>query len=75
MTSETHDSWSRFRCSQSGDKFAVTARVTNSTGARIYFEHFLFRLPEREVLEIYGVEMKGLRGGRKKEKRDVNVSI
>ncbi|MBA0872870.1 hypothetical protein Goshw_022359, partial [Gossypium schwendimanii] len=30
---------------QSGDKFVVKARISNSSGARLYFEHFIFKMP------------------------------
>lgn len=34
---------------QSGDKFVVKVRISDSSGARIYIEHFIFKLPNEEV--------------------------
>ncbi|XP_021896122.1 acyl-acyl carrier protein thioesterase ATL3, chloroplastic-like [Carica papaya] len=37
---------------QSGDKFVVKVRISGSSAARIYFDHFIFKLPNQEpVLE------------------------
>ncbi|KAB2087652.1 hypothetical protein ERO13_A04G098000v2 [Gossypium hirsutum] len=37
---------------RSGDKFVVKVRVSNSSGARLYFEHFIFKIPnEVPILE------------------------
>ncbi|CAH2066117.1 unnamed protein product [Thlaspi arvense] len=41
---------------RSGDKFVVKARVSGTSAARIYFDHFIFKLPNQEaVLEAKGV--------------------
>ncbi|WZZ06409.1 hypothetical protein YC2023_092330 [Brassica napus] len=41
---------------RSGDTFVVKARVSGSSAARIYFDHFIFKLPNLEpVLEAKGV--------------------
>ncbi|KAK5836864.1 hypothetical protein PVK06_012667 [Gossypium arboreum] len=34
---------------RSGDKFVVKVRVSNSSGARLYFEHFIFKIPNEVV--------------------------
>ncbi|KAM5561021.1 hypothetical protein ABKV19_021903 [Rosa sericea] len=40
---------------KSGDKFVIKARMTNSSAARLYFEHFIFKLPNLEpILEAKG---------------------
>lgn len=37
---------------RSGDRFIVKVRVSDSSAARLYFEHFIFKLPDQEpVLE------------------------
>ncbi|XP_074383363.1 acyl-acyl carrier protein thioesterase TE3, chloroplastic-like [Apium graveolens] len=37
---------------RSGDRFVVKVRVSDSSAARLYFEHFIFKLPDQEpVLE------------------------
>ncbi|OMP10038.1 putative acyl-CoA thioesterase [Corchorus olitorius] len=37
---------------RSGEKFVVRVRISDSSAARIYFEHFIFKLPNEEpVLE------------------------
>ncbi|KAG2709359.1 hypothetical protein I3760_05G234900 [Carya illinoinensis] len=37
---------------RSGDRFVVKVRVSGSSAARLYFEHFIFKLPSQEpVLE------------------------
>lgn len=41
---------------RSGDRFVVKARVSGLSAARIYFDHFIFKLPNLEpVLEATGV--------------------
>ncbi|MFQ6648416.1 hypothetical protein Gotur_021528 [Gossypium turneri] len=35
---------------QSGDKFVVKARISNSSGARLYFEYFIFKMPNEEPI-------------------------
>ncbi|KAF2608150.1 hypothetical protein F2Q68_00046080 [Brassica cretica] len=44
---------------RSGDRFVVKARVSGLSAARIYFDHFIFKLPNLEkkqpVLEAKGV--------------------
>ncbi|EOA35757.1 hypothetical protein CARUB_v10020989mg [Capsella rubella] len=40
---------------RSGDKFVVKARISGTSAARIYFDHFIFKLPNQEpVLEAKG---------------------
>ncbi|XP_010470769.1 PREDICTED: acyl-acyl carrier protein thioesterase ATL3, chloroplastic-like [Camelina sativa] len=40
---------------RSGDKFVVRARISGTSAARIYFEHFIFKLPNQEpILEAKG---------------------
>lgn len=40
---------------RSGDKFVVRVRVSGSSAARFYFEHFIFKLPNQEpILEAKG---------------------
>ncbi|XVE84869.1 hypothetical protein DITRI_Ditri17bG0046800 [Diplodiscus trichospermus] len=34
---------------RSGDKFVVKVRISDSSAARMYFEHFIFKLPNEEV--------------------------
>ncbi|KAG4152697.1 hypothetical protein ERO13_D04G137825v2 [Gossypium hirsutum] len=34
---------------RSGDKFVVKARISNSSGARLYFACFIFKMPNEEV--------------------------
>lgn len=34
---------------QSGDRFVVKMRISDSSAARLYFEHFIFKLPDDEV--------------------------
>lgn len=37
---------------RSGDRFVVKVRISGSSAARLYFEHFIFKLPNEEpVLE------------------------
>lgn len=37
---------------RSGDSFVVTARISGSSAVRLFFEHFIYKLPNREpVLE------------------------
>ncbi|TYI87802.1 hypothetical protein E1A91_D04G161400v1, partial [Gossypium mustelinum] len=38
------------RPSRSGDKFVVKARISNSSGARLYFECFIFKMPNEEPI-------------------------
>ncbi|ESQ28444.1 hypothetical protein EUTSA_v10019154mg [Eutrema salsugineum] len=41
---------------RSGDKFVVKARISGTSAARIYFDHFIFKLPNQEpVLEAKGI--------------------
>nr|QDV39735.1 methylketone synthase 2-2 [Solanum melongena] len=41
---------------KSGDRFVVKARACNFKAARLFFEHFIFKLPNQEpVLEARGV--------------------
>ncbi|CAN8238811.1 unnamed protein product [Cochlearia groenlandica] len=41
---------------RSGDKFVVKARISGTSAARIYFDHFIFKLPNQEaILEARGV--------------------
>ncbi|GMI79827.1 acyl-lipid thioesterase 3 [Hibiscus trionum] len=35
---------------RSGDKFVIKVRITDSSGARLYFEHFIFKLPNEEPI-------------------------
>ncbi|XP_004299057.1 PREDICTED: uncharacterized protein LOC101310701 [Fragaria vesca subsp. vesca] len=35
---------------KSGDKFVVKVRVANSSAARLYFDHFIFKLPNLEPI-------------------------
>uniref|UniRef100_M1ACX2 Methylketone synthase IIb n=1 Tax=Solanum tuberosum TaxID=4113 RepID=M1ACX2_SOLTU len=35
---------------RSGDRFVVKVRVSGSTAARLYFEHFIFKLPDQEPI-------------------------
>ncbi|XP_040967381.1 acyl-acyl carrier protein thioesterase ATL3, chloroplastic [Gossypium hirsutum] len=35
---------------RSGDKFFVKARISNSSGARLYFEYFIFKMPNEEPI-------------------------
>ncbi|KAL4348825.1 hypothetical protein GQ457_17G005870 [Hibiscus cannabinus] len=35
---------------RSGDKFVVKVRISDSSGARMYFEHFIFKLPNEEPI-------------------------
>ncbi|OIW21196.1 hypothetical protein TanjilG_30792 [Lupinus angustifolius] len=35
---------------QSGDKFVVKVKVSGSSTARIYFDHFIFKLPNQEPI-------------------------
>ncbi|KAK8993238.1 hypothetical protein V6N11_033341 [Hibiscus sabdariffa] len=35
---------------RSGDKFVVKVRISDSSGARLYFEHFIFKLPNEEPI-------------------------
>uniref|UniRef100_A0A1J3E0T9 Uncharacterized protein n=1 Tax=Noccaea caerulescens TaxID=107243 RepID=A0A1J3E0T9_NOCCA len=40
---------------RSGDKFVVKARISGTSAARIYFDHFIFKLPNQEpILEAKG---------------------
>lgn len=40
---------------RSGDSFVVTARISGSSAVRLFFEHFIYKLPNREpVLEAKG---------------------
>ena len=40
-------------CKQSEDRFIVKVRVSDSSTARLYFEHFIFKLPNEEVTCLY----------------------
>ncbi|NP_001308057.1 methylketone synthase IIc [Solanum lycopersicum] len=41
---------------RSGDRFVVRARLSHSTVARLFFEHFIFKLPDQEpILEARGI--------------------
>ncbi|CAL9239858.1 unnamed protein product [Arabidopsis halleri] len=41
---------------RSGDKFVVKARISGTSAARIYFDHFIFKLPNQEpILEAKGI--------------------
>lgn len=35
---------------RSGDKFVIKVRVANSSAARLYFDHFIFKLPNLEPI-------------------------
>ncbi|KAI6686172.1 hypothetical protein NL676_032085 [Syzygium grande] len=35
---------------RSGDRFVVKVRISNSSAARLYFDHFIFRLPNSEPI-------------------------
>ncbi|KAH0759697.1 hypothetical protein KY290_023190 [Solanum tuberosum] len=35
---------------RSGDRFVVKVRVSGSTATRLYFEHFIFKLPDQEPI-------------------------
>lgn len=35
--------------SQSGDRFVVKVRISGSSAARLFFEHFIYKLPNQEV--------------------------
>ncbi|XP_057477451.1 acyl-acyl carrier protein thioesterase TE3, chloroplastic-like isoform X1 [Actinidia eriantha] len=35
---------------RSGDRFVVKVRVSDSSAARLYFEHFIFKLPNEELI-------------------------
>ncbi|XP_031265767.1 acyl-acyl carrier protein thioesterase ATL3, chloroplastic-like [Pistacia vera] len=35
---------------RSGDKFVVKVRIYDSSAARLYFEHFIFKLPNEEPI-------------------------
>ncbi|KAB2087654.1 hypothetical protein E1A91_A04G126600v1, partial [Gossypium mustelinum] len=35
---------------RSGDKFVVKARISNSSGARLFFEYFIFKMPNEEPI-------------------------
>ncbi|KAK7275269.1 hypothetical protein RIF29_16379 [Crotalaria pallida] len=35
---------------RSGDKFVVKVRVSGSSAARLYFDHFIFKLPNQELI-------------------------
>ncbi|KAK8613276.1 hypothetical protein V6N13_101043 [Hibiscus sabdariffa] len=35
---------------RSGDNFVVKVRISDSSGARLYFEHFIFKLPNEEPI-------------------------
>ncbi|GJP74582.1 hypothetical protein CLOP_g5143 [Closterium sp. NIES-67] len=35
---------------RSGDEFVVTARVSGTTAARVFIEHTIYRLPDRQVV-------------------------
>ncbi|XP_021592468.1 acyl-acyl carrier protein thioesterase TE3, chloroplastic isoform X3 [Manihot esculenta] len=40
---------------RSGDRFVVKVRICGSSAARLYFEHFIFKLPNEEpILEAKG---------------------
>ncbi|XP_004299059.1 PREDICTED: uncharacterized protein LOC101311477 isoform 1 [Fragaria vesca subsp. vesca] len=45
---------------KSGDKFVVKVRMTNSSAARVYFEHFIFKLPNLEVCHYHSLIMLAL---------------
>ncbi|CAH8358870.1 unnamed protein product [Eruca vesicaria subsp. sativa] len=41
---------------RSGDRFVVKARVSGTSAARIYFDHFIFKLPNLEpILQATGI--------------------
>ncbi|XP_049348856.1 acyl-acyl carrier protein thioesterase ATL3, chloroplastic-like [Solanum verrucosum] len=41
---------------RSGDRFVVKVRISRSTAARLFFEHFIFKLPDQEpILEARGI--------------------
>ncbi|KAK4720473.1 hypothetical protein R3W88_010706 [Solanum pinnatisectum] len=41
---------------RSGDRFVVKARISDSSAARLFFEHFIFKLPDQEpILEARGI--------------------
>ncbi|KAG5608235.1 hypothetical protein H5410_019516 [Solanum commersonii] len=41
---------------RSGDRFVVKVRLSRSTAARLFFEHFIFKLPDQEpILEARGI--------------------
>ncbi|TMW97715.1 hypothetical protein EJD97_005086 [Solanum chilense] len=43
---------------RSGDRFVVKGRISGSTAARLYFEHFIFKLPDQEpILEARGTSV------------------
>uniref|UniRef100_A0A5B7BY15 Thioesterase domain-containing protein n=1 Tax=Davidia involucrata TaxID=16924 RepID=A0A5B7BY15_DAVIN len=35
---------------RSGDRFVVKVRISNSSAVRLYFEHFIFKLPNQEPI-------------------------
>ncbi|KAL9325004.1 hypothetical protein ACSQ67_005649 [Phaseolus vulgaris] len=37
-------------CNQSGDKFIVRVRISGSSAARLYFDHFIYKLPNQEPI-------------------------
>ncbi|KAG2377070.1 Acyl-acyl carrier protein [Vigna angularis] len=37
-------------CNQSGDEFIVRVRISGSSAARLYFEHFIYKLPNQEPI-------------------------
>ncbi|XP_060185917.1 acyl-acyl carrier protein thioesterase ATL3, chloroplastic-like [Lycium barbarum] len=40
---------------RSGDRFVVKVRISDSSAARLFFEHFIFKLPDQEpILEARG---------------------
>lgn len=36
-------------CNQNGDKFVVKVRISGFSAARVYFDHFIYKLPNKEV--------------------------
>nr|QFR04502.1 acyl-acyl carrier protein thioesterase isoform X1 [Glycine max] len=43
-------------CNQSGDKFVVRVRISGSSAARLYFDHFIYKLPNQEpILEAKAI--------------------
>ncbi|KAF3634114.1 putative transcription factor bHLH30-like [Capsicum annuum] len=41
---------------RSGDIFVVKVRISDSSAARLFFEHFIFKLPDQEpILEARGI--------------------
>ncbi|KAL6190330.1 hypothetical protein ACLB2K_036728 [Fragaria x ananassa] len=40
---------------KSGDKFVIRVRMTNSSAARVYFDNFIFKLPNLEVCHYHSL--------------------